>query len=115
MTLTHVIAFNLTLLAAMAAPGPALLYALRQSIAGGFRTGMVTGAGLGTVAALWTGAALLGPERGLRAGALGLSRAEDHRRALPDLRGLYALARCPPPGLRQRPSRARAPFSAACW
>ncbi|WP_418594092.1 LysE family translocator [Ponticoccus sp. (in: a-proteobacteria)] len=60
MTLTHVIAFNLTLLAAMAAPGPALLYALRQSIAGGFRTGMVTGAGLGTVAALWTGAALLG-------------------------------------------------------
>lgn len=60
MTLTHVIAFNLTLLAAMAAPGPALLYALRQSIAGGFRTGVVTGAGLGTVAALWTGAALLG-------------------------------------------------------
>lgn len=60
MTLTHVIAFNLTLLAAMAAPGPALLYALRQSIAGGFRTGVVTGAGLATVAALWTGAALLG-------------------------------------------------------
>lgn len=60
MTLTHIIAFNLTLLAAMAAPGPALLFALRQSIAGGFRTGLATGAGLATVAALWTGAALLG-------------------------------------------------------
>lgn len=60
MTLTHIAAFNLTLLAAMAAPGPALLYALRQSIAGGFRTGLATGAGLATVAALWTAAALLG-------------------------------------------------------
>lgn len=60
MTFAHIIAFNLTLLAAMAAPGPALLYALRQSIAGGFATGVATGAGLGLVAALWTGAALLG-------------------------------------------------------
>ncbi|WP_136442505.1 LysE family translocator [Pacificoceanicola onchidii] len=62
MTLTHLLAFNLTLLAAMAAPGPALLYALRQSIAGGFMTGAATGAGLGLMAALWTGAALLGLE-----------------------------------------------------
>lgn len=60
MTLAHLVAFNLTLLAAMAAPGPALLYALRQSISGGFRTGLATGAGLATVAALWTAAALLG-------------------------------------------------------
>ena len=60
MTWTQLLAFNLTLLAAMAAPGPALLYALRQSIAGGFRTGLATGAGLGLVAAAWTGAALLG-------------------------------------------------------
>lgn len=60
MTLTHLIAFNLTLLAAMAAPGPALLYALRQSIAGGFRAGLLTGFGLAIVAATWTGAALLG-------------------------------------------------------
>ncbi|MBS0122769.1 LysE family translocator [Thetidibacter halocola] len=59
---THFLAFNLTLLAAMAAPGPALLYALRQSIAGGFRTGVATGAGLGLVASLWTAAALLGLE-----------------------------------------------------
>lgn len=58
----HVVAFNLTLLAAMAAPGPALLFALRQSIAGGFRTGFATGLGLGLVAAGWTGAALLGLE-----------------------------------------------------
>ncbi|WP_375257548.1 LysE family translocator [Citreimonas sp.] len=57
---THILAFNLTLLAAMAAPGPALLFALRQSIAGGFATGVATGLGLGLVAALWTGAALLG-------------------------------------------------------
>ncbi|SDY10646.1 LysE family translocator [Citreimonas salinaria] len=58
----HLVAFNLTLLAAMAAPGPALLFALRQSIAGGFRAGLATGAGLGLVAAAWTGAALLGLE-----------------------------------------------------
>lgn len=60
MTTAQLIAFNLTLLAAMAAPGPALLYALRQSVAGGFATGVATGAGLGLMAALWTGAALLG-------------------------------------------------------
>lgn len=59
---THILAFNLTLLAAMAAPGPALLFALRQSIAGGFARGAATGAGLGLMAALWTGAALLGLE-----------------------------------------------------
>lgn len=60
MTTAQFIAFNLTLLAAMAAPGPALLYALRQSVAGGFWAGVATGAGLGLMAALWTGAALLG-------------------------------------------------------
>ena len=60
MTTAQFIAFNLTLLAAMAAPGPALLYALRQSVAGGFRAGVATGAGLGLMAALWTGAALVG-------------------------------------------------------
>ncbi|MCR9107992.1 LysE family transporter [Marivita sp. XM-24bin2] len=60
MTTAQLIAFNLTLLAAMAAPGPALLYALRQSVAGGFVAGVATGAGLGLMAALWTGAALLG-------------------------------------------------------
>ncbi|MCC1492693.1 LysE family translocator [Cognatishimia sp. F0-27] len=57
---THILAFNLTLLAAMAAPGPALLFALRQSISGGFRAGLATGAGLACAAAGWTAAALLG-------------------------------------------------------
>ncbi len=66
MELTHLIAFNLTLLAAMAAPGPALLFALRQSITGGFRTGLATGLGLALVAAGWTGAALLGLEAAFR-------------------------------------------------
>ena len=56
----HVVAFNLTLLAALAAPGPALLFALRQSVAGGFRVGAATGAGLALVASLWTLSALLG-------------------------------------------------------
>ncbi len=60
MTTAQFIAFNLTLLAAMAAPGPALLYALRQSVAGGFSAGVATGAGLAVMAATWTGAALLG-------------------------------------------------------
>ncbi|MCK0148568.1 LysE family translocator [Marivita sp. S6314] len=60
MTTAQFIAFNLTLLAALAAPGPALLYALRQSVAGGFAAGVATGAGLATMAALWTTAALLG-------------------------------------------------------
>nr|MDJ0822039.1 LysE family translocator [Paracoccaceae bacterium] len=59
---THLLAFNLALLAAMAAPGPALLFALRQSIAGGFRVGAATGCGLALAAAGWTAAALLGLE-----------------------------------------------------
>ena len=54
------VTFNVALLVSMAAPGPALLFALRQSIAGGFTTGFATGAGLGLIAACWTGAALLG-------------------------------------------------------
>ncbi|MCT4558577.1 MAG: LysE family translocator [Pelagimonas sp.] len=57
---THLIAFNLTLAAAIAAPGPALLFALRQSIVGGLPTGLATGMGLGVMAALWTAAALFG-------------------------------------------------------
>lgn len=60
MTTAQLLAFNVTLLAALAAPGPALLYALRQSVAGGFATGVATGAGLAVMAATWTGAALLG-------------------------------------------------------
>ncbi|MCF2872822.1 LysE family transporter [Octadecabacter sp. G9-8] len=59
---THILAFNLTLIASMLVPGPALLYALRQSIAGGFAMGAATGFGLATMATSWTLAALLGLE-----------------------------------------------------
>jgi len=59
-TLAQLIAFNVTLLAAMASPGPAFLLVLRNAIADGRRAGILTGTGLGLVAALWTGAALMG-------------------------------------------------------
>jgi threonine/homoserine/homoserine lactone efflux protein len=60
LTLAQLLAFNLTLLAAMASPGPAFLLVLRNSVARGRRAGILTGLGLGLVAAMWTGAALLG-------------------------------------------------------
>jgi threonine/homoserine/homoserine lactone efflux protein len=60
LSLAQLVAFNLTLLAAMASPGPAFLLVLRNSIARGRRAGILTGLGLGIVAAMWTGAALLG-------------------------------------------------------
>ena len=56
----HLLAFNLTLLAAMASPGPALLLALRTALVSGPWAGIATGLGLGTMAAAWTAAALLG-------------------------------------------------------
>ncbi len=56
----HLIAFNLTLLAALASPGPAMLVAIRATLLGGRSHGIATGLGLGTMAALWTGTALLG-------------------------------------------------------
>jgi len=60
MDLTSLILFNLTLLAALASPGPALICALRASLSGGRLQGVLTGAGLATMAALWTLLALLG-------------------------------------------------------
>lgn len=60
MSAAHLIAFNLTLLAAFLSPGPAMLYALRATLAGGLWAGIATGAGLGLMAAGWTLAALLG-------------------------------------------------------
>ncbi|MEM6376446.1 MAG: LysE family translocator [Pseudomonadota bacterium] len=56
----QLILFNLTLLAAMATPGPALLFAMTQAARGGFRAGLATGIGLGLIAAGWTAAALWG-------------------------------------------------------
>ena len=57
---THVAAFNLTLFAALASPGPAMLIALRATLAGGRGQGIVTGLGLAVMASVWMGMALLG-------------------------------------------------------
>ena len=60
MELTHLIAFNLALLAALVSPGPAMLMALRTTLVSGRRAGILFGIGLGAMAAGWTAAALLG-------------------------------------------------------
>ena len=60
MTLAHLIAFNITLLAAFLSPGPAMLYALRNTLRGGLWLGVATGCGLALVAAGWTLSAFLG-------------------------------------------------------
>ncbi|UZD92311.1 LysE family translocator [Cognatishimia activa] len=62
MELNHLVAFNLTLIAAILSPGPAMLVALRKSMAQGRRAGILTGMGLGLMAASWTALALLGLE-----------------------------------------------------
>jgi threonine efflux protein len=62
LTLSELLAFNLVLLAALASPGAAMLYATRMTVASGRVAGIATGIGLGTMAALWTLAALLGLE-----------------------------------------------------
>ena len=62
MTLELVVAFNIALLAAIASPGPAFLMSVRTSIVKGRAAGIRLGAGLGLMAAMWTGAALLGLE-----------------------------------------------------
>lgn len=54
--------FNAVLIAALLSPGPALLFALRTALADGRASGIATGLGLGTIAAVWTLAALLGLE-----------------------------------------------------
>lgn len=58
--LTHIIAFNLTLLAAIASPGPAMLYFIRTTLASGRLPGLYTVAGLGVMAATWTAFAFMG-------------------------------------------------------
>ncbi|MEM9499828.1 MAG: LysE family transporter [Pseudomonadota bacterium] len=62
MELSHLIAFNLALLAAIASPGPSLLFLVRTTLGQGRGAGIAAAAGLGTMAALWTLAALLGLE-----------------------------------------------------
>lgn len=60
MEAADVLAFNLALAAAWASPGPAMLVAMRATLAGGRRAGFATGAGLAVVAAGWTLLALAG-------------------------------------------------------
>ncbi len=62
MTLMHLLAFNLTLLAALASPGPAMLMSLRTTLVSGRAAGIAAGIGLATAAAAWTLMALLGLE-----------------------------------------------------
>ncbi len=60
MEITHLIAFNIALLAALLSPGPAMLMAMRTTLSAGRRAGILFGLGLGAVAAGWTAAALMG-------------------------------------------------------
>ncbi|MEL6449635.1 MAG: LysE family transporter [Pseudomonadota bacterium] len=62
LTFADLIAFNAVLIAAIAAPGAALLYFIKTTVASGRAAGIATGIGLGTAAAAWTLAALLGLE-----------------------------------------------------
>lgn len=60
MGIEHLIAFNIALLVAILSPGPSLIYLIRNTLAGGRRTGIATALGLGVMAASWTVMALLG-------------------------------------------------------
>ena len=62
MSWESLLAFNLVLVAAIASPGAALLYFIKTTVASGRGAGIATGLGLGSAAALWTLAALLGLE-----------------------------------------------------
>lgn len=60
MTVETFLAFNLALLVAILSPGPALLVTLQTALSSGRAAGIATTVGLGSVACLWTLAALLG-------------------------------------------------------
>lgn len=62
LTLAELSAFNGILLAALLSPGAAMLFITKATVTGGRTAGMLTGFGLGTAAAMWTLAALLGLE-----------------------------------------------------
>ncbi|WP_315898792.1 LysE family translocator [Tateyamaria omphalii] len=62
LTVAELIAFNTVLLAALVSPGAAMLFITRSTVTGGRGAGIATGIGLGTAAAMWTLAALLGLE-----------------------------------------------------
>ena len=60
MTWAQLAAFNVTLVAAMFSPGPALLVAVGANLSGGRRAGFAAGCGLGLAASTWTLLALAG-------------------------------------------------------
>ena len=62
LTVAQLAAFNLALFFAVAAPGPAFLVCVQESLTGGRRAGVMCGLGLAVVAGLWTLAALAGLE-----------------------------------------------------
>ncbi|MEO0866489.1 MAG: LysE family transporter, partial [Pseudomonadota bacterium] len=62
LTPADLLAFNAVLLAALLSPGAAMLFLTRTAITAGRAAGIASGIGLGTMAALWTLAALLGLE-----------------------------------------------------
>ena len=66
MTFAHLLAFDLALLAAIASPGPSLLFLIKTTLTGGRRAGLAAASGLALMAALWTLLALLGLDVALR-------------------------------------------------
>ena len=60
LTLADLLAFNAVLLVALLSPGAAMLFITRATVTSGRGAGIATGVGLGTAAAIWSLAALLG-------------------------------------------------------
>lgn len=60
LTLADFLVFNAVLIVSILSPGAAFLMAVRATVSNGRRAGIATGIGLGTMASLWTLAALLG-------------------------------------------------------
>ncbi|EDQ02868.1 indolepyruvate ferredoxin oxidoreductase, partial [Sulfitobacter indolifex HEL-45] len=57
MEISHLIAFNIALIASILSPGPAFLIALKTTLSSGRQAGVAVGLGLGLVASFWTLAA----------------------------------------------------------
>lgn len=56
------IAFNFALIVALVSPGPAFIISVQTTLSSGTKSGIWFGLGLGLMAAIWTGMALLGLE-----------------------------------------------------
>jgi threonine/homoserine/homoserine lactone efflux protein len=62
MDITHIVAFNIALFAALVSPGPAMICAMQATLSKGRSAGVGVGLGLATVAAFWVVLALFGLE-----------------------------------------------------